>query len=342
MNLPSLTAEASVYRSSIRYLIGYSTVETPPREFVPAYMPGTATMQSCNDCLQDCVNDNLICQGLAVAGTAICCAATVGLFCGGCVAAGAAASGLCDTTMLGCMAKCDISPCCPKLCGFPDPLNPGSGCCDSGESCVNQNDPNAREGCCPVGQAVCDGSCCAPGATCCGNSCCPQGSVCMQGVCCPAGTTALCNGQCCDGACDAAGNCCVTPNYLCGTQCCSAFNQCCNGTCCATGSVCAAGSCCPQAQACGDTCCPSGQQCQDPTTGTCSACPAGTTSVICEGGSFGQTACCPPGVACCNGQCCPYASDQNGEVICCDSLFDTPPFHYQGYGCHHVNSCSEP
>jgi hypothetical protein len=64
-----------------------------------------------------------------------------------------------------------------------DPFNPGSGCCDVGEHCVDQNDPNSRNGCCPSDRSVCGNSCCAPGEYCCGDSCCPPGQPCTDGLC---------------------------------------------------------------------------------------------------------------------------------------------------------------
>jgi hypothetical protein len=317
MSLPLLTAEASLYRSSIHYLGGHSvTEESFSREFVPAYAPTIEVTRQCetadNSCGKDFVNCMKDTLGL---GSPIC----LGFY-WECLGENRV-PGLGNT----------LSPCCPTLCDagqfakelYDDPsLTIAIGCCDDGEHCVDPNDPPSRYGCCPADQAVCGGKCCWPGETCCGDTCCDtsSSSVCIQDVCCPAGTPGLCNGQCCDGPCDGHGNCCPPPSHLCGSECCAGFSPCCNGVCCELGSLCVAGSCCPSNQVCGNTCCPSGSKCEDPTTGACSACPPGTQPVHC--GSPDETLCCPPGTSvCCGGKCC-----ASGEMCCGDPLSCQPQY----------------
>jgi hypothetical protein len=170
---------------------------------------------------------------------------------------------ICHIYWVGCKAYCLLGHCCPKACGVPDPLHPGSGCCDAGDHCVDENDPNAREGCCPPERAVCGGHCCR------------DGEVCTGDLCCPPGTTTACNGVCCNGACTPSGQCCPSPSNVCGDTCCPPFNKCCNGQCCGAYQEC------------------------DPKTGGC-ATPSGPRINPCRAGySACGSQCCPPGKQCC-------------------------------------------
>ena len=108
----------------------------------------------------------------------------------------AAALAACDAAALIATGVCAATTCCPKLCGVPNPLDRGSGCCDAGESCVDQGDPNSRRGCRPSDQQVCSGKCCAKGETCCGGTCCPAGNHCCGSSCCSSGIP-CCGDSCC-------------------------------------------------------------------------------------------------------------------------------------------------
>ena len=151
MSLPSLTAEASLYRSSRNYPGIYQpATENSARGFFPAYLPGKGTQQTCYDCTSGCVESELWCEAGVVAVMTACCVLSLGFACAGCVAAAAVASAACDANLARCMGNCAVTrKCCPKACGVIDPFDPGSGCCDSGESCVDQSDPNSREGLLP-------------------------------------------------------------------------------------------------------------------------------------------------------------------------------------------------
>jgi hypothetical protein len=267
MKFPGFTATASLYRTGRVYQGAAASAGTvlSGEPVVPAYYPGPGTQASCSNCLEGCATALAECSAAATALLAGC------LFPPACAAAAAAAGaalGACDTANLICTGRCEILRCCPKVCGFPNPLNPGEGCCDADEHCVDQSDPNARDGCCPSSQNVCGGKCCAPGETvCCGDACCPAGSTCCGSTCCPAGSSCV-NGVCCP-----------PPYHVCGNTCCPPFNRCCNGQ-----------------------CCKSAYQICDPKLGTCvnpprrpSFCRAGWTEC------FGQ--CCPPGKTCCYGGC---------------------------------------
>lgn len=358
MNLPGLTAEASLYRTSKHYSVLSPDFAgaASSASVVPAYLPGSVqtlnlgqsgqasptpprlpcgTCSTClpdigepatgriipayfttSDVIQQCENRDAGCGDgftTCLIGAAI---FTLGL-----------ASPACLLAYYACLAEDripglgnDVSPCCPTLCSPGDYLSAlavdpllidGIGCCDAGEHCVDQNDLNARDGCCPSTQAVCGGYCCGPGESCCGNTCCPPSSMCLHGVCCPPGTQNVCNGQCCPGSCDQGGNCCAPPSKICGGGCCPPFNACCNGVCCDADSECVGGACCPVGQACGSICCPAGNRCQDPATGTCSACLPGRVPVLCTTPTGLSHGCCPPGVSCCNDECC-----SAGEICC--------------------------
>lgn len=213
MHLPGFSAEASIYRSRRVYgsFPGPGAVApgmvVPGLEaaVVPAYRPGLKTLASCNKCLGECDDYKSGCDIVADAILAGC------LFPPACPAAVAAsndAHALCSATALACKGACDAFTCCPKLCGIPNPFDPGSGCCDHGEHCVDKSDLNARDGCCPADRHVCGGNCCDPLEYCCGDFCCPEGNPCCGGTCCP------------------------PDNHCCGDTCCPTDIPCCGGTCC--------------------------------------------------------------------------------------------------------------
>lgn len=284
----------------------------------PFFSISSGQQQACNDCTDNCEEQWGICQGLDAGGTVAAC-----LLCPPCcpvaVGVGAGASGICDGDLATCVGLCIVPghACCPVFCSFS--LNPSEGCCDSGETCVQQNDPEARDGCCPNAR-TCSGRCCPPGDTCCGGDCCPSGQCQPGNVCCPPGQR-ICNGTCCaNGVCDSTGNCCPSPSHICGGACCPPFNTCCVGTCCNSNDVCINNICCPKAQSCGSVCCASGQFCSQ---GQCvTGCPDGMDVSTAPDGSM---TCCPlyqcdnpsndnicveascPGGACCgpNQVCCP-------------------------------------
>jgi len=190
MSMPAFTAQASLYRTSNRYHSSISRRGERPsaHSVVPAYIPGPATQRECSVCTGTC--DKL--AGLCAAGAAAVAIAGCATFVG-CPAALATAGAIladCAEGFAGCIGLCNVPSwvpvlggyCCPKICGFPDPLEgSGSGCCDLGEACVDQHDPNSRQGCCPSGQIVCGGNCCAKGDRCCGDTCCPTGHFCLDG-----------------------------------------------------------------------------------------------------------------------------------------------------------------
>jgi hypothetical protein len=175
MNLPAFTAEASLYRTSNRYRSSGSEFDGSPttKSVVAAYFPGPRTQGKCNQCIKDCAKANAACNFLALA--------TIWY-----PPAAAAAFGACFQGALVCSGWCVapvIGECCPKVCGFPNPLEPGEGCCDEDEHCVDRYDPNSRQGCCPSDQRVCGGKCCVKGDSCCGDTCCPSNFFCLDGFC---------------------------------------------------------------------------------------------------------------------------------------------------------------
>jgi hypothetical protein len=202
MNIPQFTAQASLYRTRGQYSAAWSDVGAllPAETIVPAYYPGSGTQRDCSNCLEAVAKGLIICDGTAAVTAAVVCATTgiisFGISCA--VAAGALAAALatCDGAALVATGVCAATTCCPKLCGTPNPLDPGRGCCDADEACVDQNDPNSRNGCCPRDQRVCAGKCCAAGESCCGDMCCPQPNHCCGGSCC-APYEPCCGDRCC-------------------------------------------------------------------------------------------------------------------------------------------------
>jgi hypothetical protein len=187
MNLPGFTAEASAYRSRVSYRFlsaaspgssgrGTSSSGT----IVAAYFPGPQTQAGCNQCLEACTALAAGCSAAALIPLSGC---SVPLFCPYAVYVSGMMLAMCNAVGDACKAGCITLVCCPKPCGVPNPLNPGEGCCDNGEHCVDQNDPNSRNGCCPSDQPVCGGTCCTKQEYCCGPACCPLGQPCTEGVC---------------------------------------------------------------------------------------------------------------------------------------------------------------
>lgn len=174
MKMPGFSGETSLYRTTGRYASSTSVFADlqPTQLLMPAYFPGPESQAKCQACIEQC----LLVWGICTAGA---------VFWPPAIAA-------CALELMGCQGYCLIpgfpSDCCPKLCRL-EPFNqPGGGCCDADEQCVDPGDPNSRSGCCPRDQRVCGGRCCGKGATCCGNECCPAGDTCCGGqTCCPAG-----------------------------------------------------------------------------------------------------------------------------------------------------------
>src|SRR5262249_20697083 len=172
----------SLYRTSNHYRSLGVTFggSTAVQRVTPAYYPGPETQAACNSCNEGCARALAECTAAAVLPLAGCVFPPA---CPGAVLATGAALAACVTASPICSAVCATTKCCPKICGVPNPFDPGSGCCDTGEACVDSSDPNARQGCCPSGQSVCGGKCCAIGDTCCGDECCPAGWFCIAGSC---------------------------------------------------------------------------------------------------------------------------------------------------------------
>jgi hypothetical protein len=185
ITMPGFTAEASLYNANRRYRSPSSQSGElwSGESIVPAYRPGSATQANCYRCQETAARNLAGC--LAIGGIS-CGSACVlaGPFWGACFAPcmGGVIVG-CNVNFLREEGWCALEDCCPKLCGVPNPFDPGSGCCDEGETCVSQDDPNSRRGCCPSDQIVCAGQCCPREYSCCGDTCCPPNYFCRDGFC---------------------------------------------------------------------------------------------------------------------------------------------------------------
>jgi len=183
MSIPNFTAQASLYRSSRHYRGSAATPggSRPGESVVLSYRPLPATQLDCYQCNGACDADSGNCNSTIEFLDGLC--STLGWFYPWVCTAAEAGHAICSASWTVCRANCLFGHCCPKACGIPDPLHPGEGCCEVAEHCVDPNDPNSRDGCCPSDQSVCGGSCCAKGQYCCGDSCCPSGTPCFAGVC---------------------------------------------------------------------------------------------------------------------------------------------------------------
>jgi len=179
MNIPEFTAGASLYRTNGHYRSGAGATVSGP-VLSPAYYPGRQeTRDACDRCLTKSAAEYTLCLGTAAVASAGCL-----IFYGACFAAAALG---CWTAFAIRLGGCATDDCCPKRCGAINPFEPGQGCCDKDEQCVDRYDPNSRQGCCPSDQIVCGGKCCAKGDSCCGDRCCPKGNFCCGETCCPDG-----------------------------------------------------------------------------------------------------------------------------------------------------------
>jgi hypothetical protein len=197
MNLPTFSAQASLYRATNRYrspVAGFGGVATD-RSVVAAYMPGPQTQQRCSDCLHPYRVARDICRAKTAWMVGSYCGLTgiftLGTGCAAAIALGAQQIAGCEEGYAVGFGICHIpggagdfsGRCCPKVCGVHTPGVPGSGCCDHGETCqgIGMRE-NTREGCCPVGRD-CGSVCCAPGEKCCGEVCCPSTHYCLNNTC---------------------------------------------------------------------------------------------------------------------------------------------------------------
>jgi len=283
MIFPRFSAEASHYKSNACYRGHVSVPQGPSLSglVVPAYRPLPVTQSDCSGCNSQCTDDWHECKANYVTEAAgVAC-----IFFPPACAMGGAFEVFCDASYALCKLICLTGRCCPKVCDFPDPLHPGSGCCDAGEHCVDENDPNSRSGCCPSDRQVCGDKCCAS----------PE-EICVGNFCCPPGSTTICNGVCCAGTCTPIGDCCPPPNRVCGNDCCPPFSKCCR-----------------------DQCCPTGQEC-NPVDGSCwTPTHGGGISPCPLGREFCNGKCCPTGQMCCNSW-----WDPPGVADCHDALTCQP------------------
>ena len=186
MNIPEFTAQSSLYRTNNLYHHSAGSAYGDLRSgesIVPAYYPGTETQKSCNRCNEIALRNYGGCLAIGATACGLGCIAS-GPFYAACFAGcmGGVLAG-CDLNLLREAGTCSLDDCCPKVCGVLNPLEPGVGCCDENESCVDRYDPNSRQGCCPSDQSVCGGKCCPKGHTCCGDTCCPPNHFCRDGFC---------------------------------------------------------------------------------------------------------------------------------------------------------------
>jgi len=185
MNIPEFTAQASLYRTSNSYRCSGSEFSgsIPAQSVIAAYIPGPQTQHDCSVCTDACAVPRNICLAKVAISVTEQCIGSLGFGCGAAIALGYIQTGSCYAGYEACLGYCNIpdlgvegfhGPCCPKICGWPNPLKGSrTGCCDHGEACVDQDDPNSRQGCCPSGQDVCAGKCCPIGEVCCpGDRCC--------------------------------------------------------------------------------------------------------------------------------------------------------------------------
>jgi hypothetical protein len=175
MNMPEFTAQSSLYRTSNRYRSSGSELSGLPstQSVVAAYHPGPSTRKRCDMCLQSCANAKNSCEDFVAGLVSWWNPVAALLLYAGCYSDAADCRDQCANPPLG--------ACCPKACGPLNPFEPGAGCCDGNEQCVDRYDPNSRQGCCPSGQSVCGGKCCAQGESCCGDTCCPSTYYCLDG-----------------------------------------------------------------------------------------------------------------------------------------------------------------
>jgi len=243
MRAPLMMAERSLYRSTRTYRSSESGQNRRSGGVGLAYHPSAGPMAECNDCVTSCVKSLAYCS---VGAAAIAAGCIFPPACPAAIVAAALAQAGCDAESATCASVCAATTCCPHHCsGVPNAFDLGGGCCDSGETCVAENDPNARQGCCPADQTVCAGSCCAKGEVCCVGECHdPSTGTCTAGGWCSSPSHVCPDGTCCPpfSQCDGHGGCFIPPPppppppqvlcppgwRACGSHCCPPGLQCCS------------------------------------------------------------------------------------------------------------------
>src|SRR4051794_4389166 len=100
MNLPLLSAEASLYATRNRYYsatAGFDTV-VPDGSVVPAYIPGPETLNRCSGCTDVCVAVRDVCLAKVAVTVTEACFASLGLGCGAAIALGYIQAGSCESS----------------------------------------------------------------------------------------------------------------------------------------------------------------------------------------------------------------------------------------------------
>lgn len=256
----------------------------------PGHISDTYGAGSCRACKYS-VDAAAVAAGIACG---VACAASFGLACGVCIAAGPAA------VAAGMLACEQSGACCPTSCG----RGIGATCCFGDEQCLN----GSTGMCCSAGKPACAGiACCASDQSCIDQgpkkgTCCADSLVCGQN-CCAAGDVCQNSGT---------GACC-TPGKECGSTCCGNADSVTNLVC----ANAALGLCCDPGQVeCGGTCCGNVQNTRECRNGQCvlkttldcgsqPACVDPTTgqqdpTVVCPGGAGGiATGFCDLDTGCC-------------------------------------------
>lgn len=221
MKVPGFSAQASLYASSNQYRSSPAADGSAlPQSVVAAYIPGPQTQHDCSVCTDACAVPRDVCLAKVAVTVAEACVASLFFGCGAAVALGYIQTASCYSAYEACLGYCNIpgglgpfsGPCCPKVCGPPNPLEgSGTGCCDHGEVCVGEDSPNSRDGCCPVGRF------------CGGNTCCSPDHTCVEGVC--VGFAPFGNGS---PPPPPPINNCIFGGEPCGRKCCFGGFECCN------------------------------------------------------------------------------------------------------------------
>ena len=333
--LPPLTADASIYRTSMWYVATGSSLLSMPPPVSSAKLCGPTALRYCS---QESNNEYSDCNRKYMDCARFCAPNAPSAACAGCVPerlncinAVKDAYAECVTCPDGTLCQPDISTsvgggysyCCPP--GVP----PCGGTCSwpvcgrheyfDMDSCECECDyPYLRRNgkCVPI---YCPGSTfsCYDDE---GNrDCCSiENEQCSSGHCCPTGRT-WCVDDCCDGVCD-SGHCCNDGEQWWGGQCCKKTQSCLTALSTVDGMVDhTQQNCCSETEHCS----PGGIAGSTAGYGNC--CPAGQE--WCQGTFLGI--CCDP-AKCCDGGCC-KANENCSKGHCCPTGHEWAPSEWIGY-----------
>ena len=168
MSAPGMTAERSLYKSTVTYRSAVAQADRGVDRVALAYAPTAGPMEACNECVDGCAKSLAYCS----AGAAV---AVAGCFfppaCFAAIAAAAAIQATCDVTAATCTSVCAATTCCPKHCsGIPTRSTWAAAAVTRVKAACPRTIRTRGTAAAPSTRPW-TGACCAKGEICCGGQC---------------------------------------------------------------------------------------------------------------------------------------------------------------------------